>query len=89
MSWDTEPAATQRREQKVLIANAKVETAERLGWVIAIAAAFTAHTQLQSWLVTLLVSAVTYWIVTAPYKRDLDKAKDEYVAHAGKTVDFI
>lgn len=89
LAWDSEPAATLRREQQVLIAKAKHETAQQMGLGSALSAVYIAHDQLQSWPLAFLTGAAIYWLAISSYKKNLEKAKKDYVFYTGKSVDFI
>lgn len=68
------------------IADARLDVAEELGWVVGVLAAFVVQMKWDTWVGAIVTVLVVYLIVTLPYRRRAAKAEDAYfkAAHLGK-----
>lgn len=68
------------------IADARLEVAEDLGWIIGILCAIATHLKWDNWFLNITLIFVVYFLVTYRYRQIAAKAQDDYyrVAHLGK-----
>lgn len=70
-------------EQKSEIESKKLGVAEDLGWIIGLLSAVLVHMKWGGWLYPAIALFAIFYVVTYPYRKRDDEARDSYHRAAG------